>query len=210
MGIEGTDRELLHQGWKIVEKNQGKIYHLVLDMLSYSKDREPAVEPTDLNALAADVVELMKPRATELTVSLTTDLAADLPITPVDSEAIHRALLNLVGNAVDAAEGRTEAAVEVATTVDSDGEWVSIAVSDNGGGIAPDKLGEIFKPFFSTKGGRGTGLGLAVSRKSLREHGGDILVESRPDAGSTFTLRLPVKAQNGAEFAPPAEAPDPN
>jgi K+-sensing histidine kinase KdpD len=209
MGIEGTDEELLRQGWKIVEKNQGKIYELVLDMLSYSKDREPAVEPTDLNELAAEVVELMKPRAAELNVALTTQFAADLPITPVDGEAIHRALLNLIGNALDAVDGRANAAVQVATAADADRECVQITVTDNGHGIPTEKLAEIFKPFFSTKGARGTGLGLAVSRKTLREHGGDIIVTSRPDAGSTFTLRLPAKNLHITDTIP-LEAPEPN
>jgi signal transduction histidine kinase len=209
MGIDGTDTELLRQGWKIVEKNQGKIYHLVLDMLSYSKDREPAVEPHDLNGLAREVVELMKPRADELSVALTTRLAADLPLTPVDVEAIHRALLNLVGNALDAVEGRASPSVQITTELEPDGEWVRVGVSDNGVGIAADKIGDVFKPFFSTKGARGTGLGLAVSRKSLREHGGDILVSSRPDVGSTFTLRLPAKSLQSGDSAP-LEAPPPN
>jgi signal transduction histidine kinase len=73
------------------------------------------------------------------------------------------------------------------------GEWVRIAVLDNGVGIDPEKLAELFKPFVSTKGARGTGLGLAVSRKILREHGGDILVQSHPGKGSRFILRLPLK-----------------
>ncbi len=76
MGIEDKDDQALRQGWAIVEKNQGKIYELVMDMLSYSKDREPALEETDLNAVARDVVELLAPRAKELGVTLSTELDA--------------------------------------------------------------------------------------------------------------------------------------
>ena len=65
---------------------------------------------------------------------------------------------------------------------------------DNGVGISPAKLGDIFRPFVSTKGARGTGLGLAVSRKILREHGGDILVQSQVGVGSKFILKLPIKS----------------
>lgn len=210
MGMDGPDEELLRQGWKIVEKNQGKIYHLVLDMLSYSKDREPAVEPTDLNGLVDEVVELMRPRAGELAVELTTRFTPDLPMTPVDPEAMHRALLNLVGNALDAVEGRAAATVEVVTAVEPSGDWVMVHVRDNGVGIPAGSLSDIFKPFVSTKGARGTGLGLAVSRKILREHGGDILVSSRPGEGSTFSLRLPVKSPHAAEPAPTVEPPEAN
>ncbi|MFO0807311.1 MAG: ATP-binding protein [Gemmataceae bacterium] len=193
MGIQAKDDPLLRQGWKIVEKNQGKIYDLVLDMLSYSKEREPAVEPLDLNALAGEVVELMRPRAVERGVRL--DLTTvSLPMTPADSDGIHRALLNLIGNALDAVEDRRKPIVTVATEVEPSGEWVRIVVSDNGMGIPADKLDDVFRPFVSSKGSRGTGLGLPVSRKILREHGGDITVQSTPDVGSTFILRLPVQS----------------
>jgi signal transduction histidine kinase len=209
MGIDGPDAELLRQGWKIVEKNQGKIYHLVLDMLSYSKDREPAVEPTDLNELAGEVVDLMKPRAAELKVALKTTFAAGLPRVPVDAEAIHRALLNLVGNALDAVEDRPDALVQIDTLREND-DWVMVCVGDNGVGIPADKLGDIFKPFVSTKGARGTGLGLAVSRKIVREHGGEILVTSAPGEGSIFTLRLPVKSPHAGDTQPDMPPPEPD
>jgi signal transduction histidine kinase len=210
MGVESADDELLRQGWRIVEKNQGKIYNLVLDMLSYSKDRQPAVEPTDLNELAFEVVELVKPRADDLNVNLTTQFAPDLPMTPADREAIHRALLNLVGNALDAVEDRPDAAVQVTTEAEPDGEWVRINVHDNGIGIPAEKQDDVFKPFVSTKGARGTGLGLPVSRKTLREHGGDILVVSHPGVGSVFSLRLPLRSPHAVDAGPPLEPPEPD
>ena len=79
------------------------------------------------------------------------------------------------------------------------GDWAEIRVADNGTGIPPDKLADIFRPFISTKGSRGTGLGLAVSRKILREHGGDILVQSQPGKGTKFILRLPVRSPLSAD-----------
>ena len=82
----------------------------------------------------------------------------------------------------------------VATLREPDGKWVRIEVTDNGAGIPPEKQAEIFRPFVSTKGSRGTGLGLAVSRKILREHGGDILLKSQVGEGSTFALRLPMRS----------------
>ena len=96
----------MQQGWKIAEKSQGKIYDLVMDMLSYSKDREPAIEPTDLNALVREVVELVSPRRKELGVKLESVLEPRLARGGVDPEGMHRAVLNIVGNALDAVEGR--------------------------------------------------------------------------------------------------------
>jgi signal transduction histidine kinase len=194
MGIDDGDQKALRQGWTIVEKNQGKIYELVMDMLSYSKDREPSLEETDLGAVARDVVELIGPRAAELGVTLSLTLGADAPKCPADPEGVHRALLNVVGNALEALDGTADARVSVVTSRETDGEWVRVEVTDNGPGVPPEKQAEIFRPFVSTKGSRGTGLGLAVSRKILREHGGDIVLRSEVGKGSTFALRLPLRA----------------
>jgi signal transduction histidine kinase len=209
MGLTEKDDNMLQKGWRIVEKNQGKIYDLVMDMLSYSKEREPAIEDTDLNQVVRDVVELMKGRAGEIGARLETRLADQLPIVPADPDGVHRALLNIVGNALDAVEERKNGVVIVGTSLEDGGEWVRAVVADNGVGIPPQKLAEIFKPFVSTKGAKGTGLGLAVSRKILREHGGDIVAQSQPGKGSKFVLRLPLKsplsAEAGATITEPPE-----
>ena len=201
MGIASKDETLLAQGWKLAEKGQGKIYDLVMDMLSYSKEREPAVEPTDLNALVREVAELIEPRALELGITLEINLEENLPIVPVDPEGIHRALLNVAINALDAVEERKGPQVTLGTRRDPEEHWVRLLVLDNGVGIPAQKVNDIFKPFISTKGARGTGLGLAVSRKILREHGGDIVVQSQPGKGSKFILRLPMKSPLAADSA---------
>jgi signal transduction histidine kinase len=93
---------------------------------------------------------------------------------------------------------------------------VRILVQDNGAGIPAEKVKDIFRPFVSTKGSKGTGLGLPVSRKILREHGGDIVVESRVGKGSRFILRLPLKSplsqelsSGGTSTALPTAPPEP-
>ncbi len=194
MGLKDMDKALLQQGWRMAARAQRKISDLVMDMLSYSKEREPAVEPTDLNEVVSEVVELMEARARELGIKLESSLGENLPTIQVDPEAIHHALMNVVGNGFDAVEDRTDARVTVGTRLDPQPGWVRLLVLDNGVGIPPQKLAEIFRPFVSSKGSRGTGLGLAVSRKILREHGGDITVQSQPGKGSKFILRLPIKS----------------
>jgi signal transduction histidine kinase len=200
MGLAEKDETLLLKGWNIVQKNQGKISYLVMDMLSYSKEREPLIEDTDLNAVVRDVLEVVQGRTKESGVRLDAKLDA-LPPIPVDAHSIHHALLNIVSNALDAVEDRPEPRVAVATGLETDGAWVRILVQDNGPGIPAEKLQDIFRPFVSTKGSKGTGLGLAVSRKNLREHGGDILVESRLGKGSRFVLRLPLKSPLSQELS---------
>src|SRR5262249_54550699 len=114
-------------------------------------------------------------------------------------EGVHRAVLNIITNALDAVEDRKSPQLGVLTVLDNDGQSVRVVVIDNGPGIPQDKQPDIFRPFVSSKGSKGTGLGLAVSRKILREHGGDILVQSQPGKGSKFILRLPVKSPLAAE-----------
>jgi signal transduction histidine kinase len=194
MGLNDKNETFLHQGWKMIEKNQARIYELVMDMLSFSKEREPVVEETDLNGLVRDVVELLSGRAKELGANLEARLEPTLPRVQVDPEGIHRALLNVIGNALDAVEGQPNPTVAVATILEPDQPWVRVLVIDNGCGIPAEKLPDIFKPFVSTKGSRGTGLGLAVSRKILREHGGDILAQSQPGKQTKFILRIPAKS----------------
>jgi signal transduction histidine kinase len=193
-GLRQERNEMVRSGWGIVEKNQTKIYNLVMDMLSFCKEREPALEAASLNQTVADVIELMKARALELGVELVGKLDPAVPEFLFDAEGIHRAVLNIISNALDACEDLTGARVEVGTEWDNDAATARIIVRDTGPGIAPEQLPSIFEFFASTKGTRGTGLGLPVSRKILREHGGDILVDSELGQGSTFTLTLPGRS----------------
>ena len=191
MGLNDHNEDLVRKGWHVVEKNQNKIYNLVMDMLTFSKERQPAHERADLNATVADVVELMQARAAECSVDLQFRPNTKLPISTFDSEGIHRAVLNILTNAIDAVEGADTPTVLVETGHHQETDMLWVAVSDNGPGIAPEQMSKIFQVFESTKGARGTGLGLAVSQKIIREHGGEISVDSRPGEGSRFTLAWP-------------------
>lgn len=192
-GIGDGNQEMLRHGWSVVQKNQDKIYNLVMDMLSYSKDREPALETTDVKRLIADIVELMAHRAAEIGAQIETRLDVDLPEVALDSEGIHRALLNVVNNALDAVEGRPDSRVIIEMKPEPNGRYFEIIVADNGIGIPADQRDRIFQVFVSTKGSRGSGLGLPVSRKVVREHGGDITVTSAVGQGSRFVIELPIR-----------------
>ncbi len=190
MGLKQHDEELIGRGWKIVEKNQDRIYQMVMDMLTFSKDRLPSLQYAQFNDVVLDVCELMEARAKECQIELISHLSGDVPESCFDPEGIHRAVLNLVTNAIDAVEGSTGGKVTVETGYDETADQLFVAVRDNGPGIPAAQLPMLFNIFESTKGSRGTGLGLAVSQKILREHGGDIQVESQEGQGSTFRLVL--------------------
>src|SRR5262249_1099117 len=104
--ITDNDRDLLGKGWKLVERNQARIDQPILDMLAYSKEREPAIEPTDLNKLCEDVLEMVRGRAADRGIDLELRKGQGVAAVPCDPEGIHRAVLNLVTNALDAVEDR--------------------------------------------------------------------------------------------------------
>jgi signal transduction histidine kinase/pSer/pThr/pTyr-binding forkhead associated (FHA) protein len=192
-GLKRDDNEAVRRGWRIVEKNQDKISNLVMDMLAFSKEREPEPAPNDWNELANDCVELMQSRAREASVELQYRPAADIPELVFDADLLHRAVLNVVTNAIDACEkapggGR----VLVSTRYLPATQRVNVSVQDNGEGIAPEDIKRIFSVFESRKGSRGTGLGLPVSQKIVREHGGEIQIDSTLGSGSCFTLEIPA------------------
>ena len=203
MGLENDDFAVVRKGWDIVGRNQGKISSLVMDMLSFSKEREPDPVPTDLVALVSDIVETVQQRAADAGIAIRWTPPADLPRVVFDPEGISRAVLNVVTNALDAVENRPDPRVDIRVEIDRPAGLVRIVIADNGEGMTAETLAEIFNLFVSTKGSRGTGLGLTVSRKILREHDGDIRAESSLGAGSTFTLEFPLtlEADSPADLA---------
>ncbi|RLS80019.1 MAG: histidine kinase, partial [Planctomycetota bacterium] len=201
------DEAVLRKGWDIVRRNQDKISSLVMDMLSFSKEREPEPVPSDLNELITEIVETVRQRAAETQAVIHWEPAADLPRLLFDPEGLSRAILNVVTNALDAVEGRPHAAVTISVAADREAGLVRVRVADNGAGMTPETLADIFNLFASTKGARGTGLGLTVSRKILREHGGEIHASSRIGEGSTFLLEFPLRPALDAPADPAGVRP---
>jgi two-component system, NtrC family, sensor kinase len=188
-GIKRQQIDVVAKGWRIVEKNQERIASMVMDMLTYSKDRQPVLAATDLRETIDDCYELCVSRAKEMDVALKWNRPDSFPSIMADSEAMHRAILNVLHNAIDAVADIPDGLVDVSLTFER--EWVAIEIRDNGVGIPAEDLQRIFSVFESSKGNRGTGLGLPVSRKILQEHGGDIEVTSHIGQGSCFRLALP-------------------
>jgi signal transduction histidine kinase len=193
-GLQTEDCEAIAEGWDIVKRNQDCISGLVMDMLSYSKDRQPILESMSLRDIAKEVVEMLGSRAVETGVSLQIDTPPDMDDVLIDSVGIHRALWNVITNGLDACMQVDDGIVRVSLGQCEANQFIRVA--DRGVGIEPGRIDKIFAPFVSDKGGRGTGLGLAVSRKILREHGGDLTVSSVIGEGSTFELSVPMKNKN--------------
>ena len=193
MGLKEHNDEVTRKGWGIVDRNQNRISALVMDMLTFSKEREPDLCEAEINGVVSEVVELMRARADEFKVELNWRPDESMPTLVFDPEGIHRAVLNVVTNAIDAvSERETPGRVDVATKYLPEEALVRITVEDNGPGIPADQMEYLFSPFVSSKKSRGTGLGLPVSKKILGEHNGRIEVHSEPDQGCRFTLELPA------------------
>jgi signal transduction histidine kinase len=210
-GLNDNEPEVVRRGWSIVERNQEKVSRLVLDMLTFSKERQPERLAADLNAIVTDVAELMRIHATERGVTLDIQLDPHLPTLTFDSEGMHHAILNVVTNAVDACEGCERGRVEIATSFSDEQRLAKVIVTDNGEGIAEEDVCRIFNLFESMKGHSGTGLGLSVSQKILQEHGGQIQVKSQLGKGSSFSLELPaiMPGETQGDSQPPGSIPTP-
>ncbi|MEW6111251.1 MAG: PAS domain S-box protein [Thermodesulfobacteriota bacterium] len=201
--IEDKDDQLLNRGWKMIQNNIVRISVLVKDLLGYSKERAPRYEETDPNLLGEEVCALFDIRAKEK--SIVIERAFDPNVGKVfkiflDQRGIHTCLSNLLSNALDACEidsKKVEHRIVMRTKQDPDGNLI-YEVSDNGAGMSEETKRKIFSSFYSTKGSRGTGLGLMVTSKIVMEHGGRILFESEESQGSTFTVILPQGNQIGA------------
>ena len=211
LALNRGDLKLAREGWPILTRNLDRIYGLTLNMLAYSKQRELELELVPLRRLIEEAAQLIQARCDRKRVGLLMDLADDVPPIPLDPTAMYQALVNLLTNALDAVPART-GVITVRTRYLADGHEAQITISDNGPGIAPERHAEVFEAFWSTKGQRGTGLGLAVTRKIVQEHGGSIELQSAEGKGASFTINLPsdrsVLGAADTRLPRPMPAPD--
>jgi signal transduction histidine kinase len=196
-GMEADKPKMLKDGWDMVERNIERVSDLVLDLLRYSKERIPERTICEPNQLAEEVVELYQERAKEHGIVLSTDLDDQVWEAYWDKNGIFRVLLNLVSNAIDACiydpDTSKKFKVVLKSRFEKDpkkGEIIVFEITDNGIGMSKDVKKKLFTRFFSTKGGKGTGIGLLVTQKIIKEHGGTISAKSREGKGTTFSVRL--------------------
>ncbi len=197
-GMELNNDKYLSQGWDMVKGDVGRMSNMALDLLNYAKEREPDYELCDPNEPVEEVFHLMLPHARECGVTVELNLDKRLRDAWLDPEGIHRCLLNLVTNAIDACrdtESSKRAGKVVLQSLKNKGYAVEYKVVDNGCGMDEETRARVFQSFFSTKGSRGTGLGLMITKKIIDEHGGVVEFESEEGKGTTFVIRLPDKDQ---------------
>ena len=188
-GLQTGDRSMVERVWPIFKRSNTRIADFVQDMLAFSKPRKPLIEACSLRGLiddAARSVTGLQPDC-DLAIEVDTDHAGDRA--HLDTKGLFRCLLNLLGNAAEAVPAEGGRIIVRAVATPDNG--LVIEVRDNGPGIPEENRDKVFEPFFSTKGSRGTGLGLSVTQKVIREHGGEITVGVAPEGGALFRITLP-------------------
>ena len=182
-----ADPEDLNESLVILEEETERLNAIVSDYLMAVRPQNSAPRPSDLNALIVELVQFLRFEAEDARVRVVQILDEELPPVPLDEGSMKRVLLNLVKNALSAMPDGGELRLQT----HREGDGVIIEVSDTGTGIPEEIQGKIFEPYFTTRD-TGSGLGLTVVYKVVREHGGDLHMDSRPGHGTTFRITLPV------------------
>ena len=190
-GLRSGDATRIIEGWDVLQRNFNKTTDLVKDFLAFSKGRLPQLQIIDPNKLIQDIVELYRETARQQGVELTVEVDENVFEAPLDPDGMEACLTNLVSNGIDAAIWKEEEGGRVVVRTREENDELIFEVTDNGTGMDWEVKQKVFTTFFTTKGGKGTGLGLLTTRKIVQEHGGFLEVESEKDIGSTFRIRLP-------------------
>lgn len=188
-GLASENLPIVRQGWNVLKRSNERLSMVVHDMLVYAKEREPLKVQCDLRPMLDEVVESFRLLFARKDAAFKIDVA-ELPETVLaDAQGIHRAVLNLINNAGDAIPERSG---ELLLRVLVRGNVLIIELHDNGPGVDEKDRARIFDPFYSTKGSAGTGIGLAVTAKIVKEHGGAVHVGRSPVlGGALFTVQIP-------------------
>ena len=199
-GFAKNDEARVQKGWATVQRNAARIKAMVSDILYYAKDRVPNWESLSASEVAEDVVTMMEERSRELEVAVSLEVEPAAGDFEGDAQAVRALLANLVENSLDACR-MDECCFghQVKLRVEGSGSEVRFQVVDDGIGMDQETQEKAFSLFFSSKG-TGTGLGLFISEKIARAHGGHIDLSSKPGEGTCFTVHLPRKKPSEAEL----------
>jgi len=196
IGLDKNDMNKIHCGWDTVTRNIERMSDLVMDLLSYAKDRFPEYVDCFPNSIVEDACDLMSCLAAENNIEIVKVLDPSVGEVSMDSRSLGRVMMNLISNAIDACIFDEDTSKKWQVTVQTllrKGNKISYITKDNGVGMNDDVKRQLFTSFFSSKGAKGTGLGLLVTRKLVEEHGGKIEVESASGVGTDFTVTIPYQ-----------------
>lgn len=193
-GLRKKDDERVNEATKVLKNVVGRVKKMVLDILYYAKSREIDVEEVQAGHFLSDTAALVVPKAAAANVQYNIDIPEDFGTIEVDTSSMSASLVNFLENAVDACDTPIAGKkYEISISARDENGRVVIIITDNGSGMDQETREKIFTLFFSSKGKKGTGIGLFISNQTIEQHGGNIKVTSQPEKGTTFTITLPRK-----------------
>ena len=183
-----------HQALKIIDEETKRCQRIIQELLQFSRPKNADLCPTDVKLAIDKTMNMVANRLYKQKIEASAMIADDLPLIPADPQQLEQVLINLFLNAIDAMPKGGKLDVEAALKPTRENTpSVVITVIDSGSGIDHEDLAKIFQPFFSAKKGKGIGLGLSISERIIKNHGGMIAVESTPGKGTTFKIHLPLE-----------------
>ncbi len=183
-------RNELQKSLEIAREEIVRLDTIIQQFLGAIRPANLVLQLENLNLLIEESMAFLRPEIEDRNILVDMELRSDLPLLEIDRTQIKQAVYNVIKNAFQAM--KTGGILRIRTDVDD--HYVSITFSDTGGGISPDNMSKVFEPYYTTKQG-GSGLGLLIVRRIVREHGGDIELLSDEGKGLTFTIRLPLRDQ---------------
>jgi two-component system, sporulation sensor kinase E len=185
--LTGKTRTQLQESIAIARGEINRLDSIVTNFLRAIRPSKPQLRPESVNALVEEAVQFFGPEIEARDIVVETELRSDLPLLQLDRDQIKQAFFNIVKNSFEAMNRR--GILRIRTDVDD--AHVRVSFTDNGGGMAADALSRVFEPYYTTKA-TGSGLGLLIVRRIVREHGGELAIESTEGKGLTLTIRLPL------------------
>jgi two-component system, sporulation sensor kinase E len=184
--LKGEGRHELQESIDVARAEIGRLDSIVTQFLRAIRPSKPQLHPENVNAIVDEAVRFFAPEIQDRDVVVEQELRSDLPLLQLDRDQIKQALYNVIKNSLEAMKRRGILRIRT----DMDDAHVLISFIDTGGGMSPENLSRVFEPYFTTKSS-GTGLGLLIVRRIVREHGGELSIESSQGKGITLTIRLP-------------------
>jgi len=184
--IDGAKGAELRDSLEVARAEVNRLDSIISQFLRAIRPTRPQLRPENVNAIVEEAVRFFAPEIKDRDIVVEQELRSDLPLLELDRDQMKQAFYNVIKNSFEAMKARGILRIRT----DKDDSHVIVRFSDTGGGISPENLSHVFEPYFTTKR-TGTGLGLLIVRRIVREHGGELSIESSEGKGLSVTIRLP-------------------
>jgi two-component system, sporulation sensor kinase E len=184
--FDGAKRAELQESVAIARNEVNRLDSIISQFLRAIRPTRPQLRPENVNSIVEEAVRFFAPEIKDRDIVVEQELRSDLPLLQLDRDQMKQAFYNVIKNSFEAMKSRGILRIRT----DMDDSHILIRFTDSGGGISAENLSRVFEPYFTTKSS-GTGLGLLIVRRIVREHGGELSIESSEGKGLTLTIRLP-------------------